>query len=124
VLICNDKIEREIAAMKKITGLLVLLIFILSLQGCANGRSEGCPYCGDLAGGNRWFIAKVTDDHMVMPLCIDCFEANAAGDAGISLNVEDYKVGDIVRITYGGYIMESYPVQISPISVERADIDQ
>ncbi len=107
--------------MKKITGLFVLLIFILSLQGCANGVSEGCPYCGDLAGDNRWFIAKVTDKSMVMPLCEDCFEAKAAGEAGIRLNVSDFAVGDIVRITYGGYIMESYPVQISPISVERAD---
>lgn len=90
---------------------------------CGYAGVTQCPYCGDLSDGNRWFIAKVTSAHMVMPLGTDCFEARSAGDAGISLGVGDYEVGDIVRITYGGYIMESYPVQIAPITIELANIE-
>jgi len=108
----------------------------LTLCGCANGLMEDtpdsskgeCAYCGDLSGGDRWFIAKVTDKYTVMPLGTDCFEAKAAGDAGIRISAASgtleeggFAVGDVIRITYGGEIMESYPVQIAPISMERAD---
>ena len=126
--------------MKKIFGLTLLLMLVLTLCGCANGTMEGppsdvskgeCAYCGDLSGGDRWFIAKVTDQYTVMPLGTDCFEAKAAGDAGIRINAASgtfeeggFAVGDVIRITYGGEIMESYPVQIAPISIERADIGQ
>lgn len=95
---------------------------------CGYAKVSQCPYCGDLAGGNRWFIAKVVSENGVKPLGTDCFEAKAAGSAEIRFNSSDgtlaeggFAVGDVVCITYGGYIMESYPVQISPISVERAD---
>ncbi len=88
---------------------------------CGYAGVRQCPYCGDLSDGNRWFIAEVVSATGVKPLGTDCFEAKAAGEAGISLDVDDYEIGDVVRIIYGGYIMESYPVQIAPISVERAD---
>lgn len=125
--------------MKKIIALTLLLMLVLTLCGCANEFPEGtpgaqkgeCPYCGDLKGGDRWFIAKVTDQGMLMPLGTDCFEAKAAGKAGIRISAASgtleeggFAVGDVIRITYGGEIMESYPVQIAPISIERADIDQ
>ncbi len=77
-----------------------------------------CEYCGKLDGENRWFIAEVISASMVKPLGQGCFEAISAGEAGISLNVSGFAVGDIVRITYGGYIMESYPVQIHADSIE------
>lgn len=122
--------------MKKIIALTLLLMLVLTLCGCANGLLEDtpdsskgeCAYCGDLSGGNRWFIAKVIDQYTVMPLGTDCFEAKAAGDAGIRISAASgtleeggFAVGDVIRITYGGEIMESYPVQIAPISMERAD---
>ena len=77
-----------------------------------------CEYCGKLDGENRWFIAEVVSASMVKPLGKGCFEAISAGEAGISLNVSGFADGDIVRITYGGYIMESYPVQIHADSIE------
>ena len=115
--------------MKRMIALALFMMLTFSFVGCANGvvqdlpglgtdASDACPYCGDLRGGDRWFIAKVTSSHLVMPLGEDCFEATAAGDAGISVNVSSYAVGDTVRITYGGEIMESYPVQIHAISIE------
>lgn len=98
---------------------------------CGYAGVAQCPYCGNLSGGDRWFIAKVTDKYTVMPLGTDCFEAKAAGDAGIRISAASgtleeggFAVGDVIRITYGGEIMESYPVQIAPISIERADIGQ
>ncbi len=84
-----------------------------------------CPYCGKLEGENRWFIAEVMANGMVMPLGTDCFEAVSAMDVGISLHYSAVDgdesrrlaVGEIVRITYNGLIMESYPVQIRADSV-------
>ncbi len=80
-----------------------------------------CEYCGKLDGEKRWFIAEVVSASMVKPLGKGCFEAISAGEAGNSLNVNGFADGDIVRITYGGYIMESYPVQIHADSIEPVE---
>ncbi len=84
-----------------------------------------CPYCGQLEGNDRWFIARVMENGMVMPLGTDCFEATSAMDVGITLHysavdgdeTRRLAVGEIVRITYNGCIMETYPVQIRADSV-------
>ena len=86
----------------------------------ADGSLKSCEYCGKLEGEDRWFIAKVTENLMVMPLGNNCFEAKAAMGAGITLHYSEVdgdpdkklKEGDIVKIEYNGMIMESYPVQI------------
>ncbi len=89
-----------------------------------NGSSQlwhtECEYCGKLGGEDRWFIAKVVSASSVKPLGSGCFEAVSAGDAGMCLNVSNFAPGDIVRITYNGMIMESYPVQIHADSIEPA----
>ena len=87
---------------------------------------NACEYCGKLDVGNRWFIARVVNSNSVKPIGDKCFEAIAAGDAEIDLlNLEKDQFtqmglseGDLVRITYDGYIMESYPVQIRVNSIE------
>ena len=79
-----------------------------------------CRYCGELEGDRRWFIARVMENGMVMPLGTGCFEAASAMDVGISLHYsavdcdESRRLaeGEVVRIAYNGLIMESYPVQI------------
>ncbi len=84
-----------------------------------------CRYCGEQEGDSRWFIARVMENGMVMPLGTDCFEATSAMDAGISLHYSAVDgeagrrlaAGEIVRITYNGLIMETYPVQIRADSV-------
>ena len=84
-----------------------------------------CQYCGELEGDSRWFVARVMENGMVMPLGTDCFEAVSAMDAGISLHYSAVDgdesrrlaAGETVRITYNGLIMESYPVQIRADSV-------
>lgn len=84
-----------------------------------------CPYCGKLEGNDRWFIARVMENGMVMPLGTDCFEATSAMGAGITLHYSAVDgeegrrlvAGEIVRITYNGCIMESYPVQIAALTV-------
>ena len=84
------------------------------------GSHKSCEYCGQLEGNNRWFIAKVTEDLMVIPMGTDCFEAKAAMDAGITLHYSEVngdpnaklRAGDTIDVEYNGMIMESYPVQI------------
>ena len=132
---------------------LLLCAVCLWLTGCAvpsesdaNGTSDAaqtdvggpsaahptggeCRYCGKLEGENRWFIAEVMANGMVMPLGTDCFEAVSAMDAGISLHYSAVdgeagrrlREGEIVRITYNGMIMESYPVQIAATTVTVED---
>ena len=87
---------------------------------------EECDYCGKLDEENRWFIAKVIDSKTVMPIGENCFEAVSAGEAGFEVNFfgenmieqQGFAPGDIVRITYNGYVVETYPGQIYPDSVE------
>lgn len=88
-----------------------------------------CEYCGKLDDENRWFIAKVIDSQTVMPIGEKCFEAVSAGDAGFILDYfgdnlieqQGLVAGDIVRVTYNGYVVETYPCQITPISIEPAE---
>lgn len=88
-----------------------------------------CQFCGKLEGDERWFIARVIDAHSVVPIGVGCFEDAEAGGAWIDLSygsenlIESQGIaqGNVVRVTYGGYVMESYPVQIVPTSVEIAD---
>ena len=134
--------------MKKLFALILALICFFGLIGCANRESEEpeistdaknensgltqhnhteCEFCGDTEDGGRWFIAEAMDSNFVKPLGDGCFEAVAALDAGISLHYsavdgdsnKRLTAGDVVRITYNGMIMESYPVQISADSVEK-----
>lgn len=134
--------------MRKLIVLILALICLIGLIGCEkSGESEAstnantdnsalgqakhseCEFCGDTENGGRWFIAEAMDSNFVKPLGNGCFEAVAALDAGISLHYsaidgESEKrltKGDVVRITYNGLIMESYPVQISADSVEKAE---
>ena len=134
--------------MKKLFALILALICVLGLIGCANRESEEpevstdaktensgltqhnhteCEFCGETEDGGRWFIAEAVDSNFVKPRGSGCFEAVAAMDAGISLHYsavdgdsnKRLTAGDVVRITYNGMIMESYPVQISADSVEK-----
>ena len=59
-----------------------------------------CEYCGQLEGNNRWFIAKVTEDLMVVPLGKDCFEAKAAMDAGITLHYSEVNGDPNAKLEY------------------------
>lgn len=87
---------------------------------------EECDYCGKLDEENRWFIAKVIDSKTVMPIGEKCFETVSAGEAGFEVNFfgenmieqQGLVAGDIVRVTYSGYIVETYPGQIYPDSIE------
>ncbi len=138
----------EIVQMRKLIVLILALICLIGMIGCdKSGESEvstdaktedsiltqhnhtECEFCGDTEDGGRWFIAEAMDPNFVKPLGNGCFEAVAALDAGISLHYsaidgESEKrltKGDVVRITYNGLIMESYPVQISADSVENVE---
>lgn len=87
---------------------------------------EECDYCGNLEGENRWFIAEIIDSKTVKPFGEKCFEAVSAGEAGFEVNFfgenmieqQGFAPGDIVRITYNGYVVETYPGQIYPDSIE------
>ena len=96
----------------------------------ADGSHKKCAFCGLCDGDGRWFIGKVMENHLIMPLGTNCFEKNAAGDAGIDVwykkvdgEERTLTAGEYVCVMYGGYIMESYPVQIGADKVSTVDID-
>ena len=99
------------------------------VPSAAHPTGDECRYCGKLEGENRWFIAEVMANGMVNPLGKDCFETTSAMGAGISVHYSAVdgeagrrlKEGEIVRITYNGCIMESYPVQIAATTVTVED---
>ena len=133
--------------MKKLLLILILILTIFALSSCditdlsategemstsfednstevetyADGSHSSCEYCGQLEGYNRWFIAKITENLMVMPIGNNCFEARSAMDAGIYLSYKEIdgdtnaklKYGDVIKVEYNGMIMETFPVQIS-----------
>lgn len=94
----------------------------------SSGQQEQSQYFGELDKGNRWFLAKATDSKKVVPLGTGYFEANYAEGEGCGIIVHytgidgdsDKKLcnGDIVKITYNGYIIETYPPQIDAIMIE------
>lgn len=95
-----------------------------------DGSHKECAFCGLCDGGGRWFIGKVMENHLIMPLGTNCFEKNAAGDAGIDVwytkvdgEERRLEAGEYVCVMYGGYIMESYPVQINSTEVRTVDIN-
>lgn len=95
----------------------------------AQPTGDECRFCGRLEGNDRWFIAEVMANGMVNPLGKDCFETTSAMGAGITLHYSAVdgeagrrlREGEIVRITYNGCIMESYPVQIAATTVTVED---
>ena len=126
--------------MKESLIAVVLLLGILFMAGCganvekdavadtSSGQQGQSQYFGELDKGNRWFLAKVTDSKKVVPLGTGYFEANYAEGEGCGIIVQytgidgdsDKKLcnGDIVKITYNGYIIETYPPQIDAIMIE------
>ena len=86
-----------------------------------------CDHCGEVGVEHeRWFIAVVMSNGMIMPEGQGCFESVSAMDAGIWLHYSSVdgdeerrlQEGDLIRVTYNGMIMESYPVQINASKVE------
>ncbi len=100
--------------MKKI---MVLLICILTLSGCARtGEKANQPY----------FTAKVAAVYETSLL----IEVTEPGSSGISAgspayigrdaSTESLSAGDIIEIKFNGNVMESYPLQLGEIySVEK-----
>lgn len=85
-----------------------------------------CEFCGYLDGEGRWFVAMVIDAKTVKPLGENCFEAHSAGEAGFRVNFfgenpiekQGLVAGDIVLVTYNGYVVETAQCQIYPDSIE------
>lgn len=95
--------------MKKMVASLMLLFFLI-LTGCQSGETfEGT-------------VIRV-DEYGVV---VEPFEDEEIRRSGteVSVSVEDdmdLEVGDQVRITHEGPVMESHPLQIDLIEIEQID---
>ena len=91
---------------------------------------EKYPHSGTVSGGNypagdemvAWFDATVVSIHsgtILVEAHAESFEGNCSSDQiyvstklYLGTQLENFSVGDAVRITYNGMIAESYPAQI------------
>jgi len=93
--------------MKKVLAAVTLLVFIL-LTGCESGES--------LLGT----VIRMDEETMV----VEPFEGEEIRRSGTEVSVSvpddlDLEVGDQVRVTHEGPVMESHPLQITVIAIEE-----
>lgn len=103
--------------MKKLTSLVLVLVCILGLVGCSQDKPNDNPD-QNISNELYTFKAEVLEVHgeslMVKPE--DGSNELSSSDK-ITFSIKDVfdeevNVGDIVKITYNGIILESYPAQI------------
>ncbi len=109
--------------MKKLITLMLALMCILVLTGCQNLPVENDTPPGVLPNdGNVTFIAQVLEVHsgsyLVQPV-----EGSAELNSADKITVPaqegvNAQVGDYIKITYDGQLMESYPAQIHQATIE------
>ena len=106
---------------KKVLGvILAVLMLSMALASCDN--TDYSEPSGQIAKEKYYFHAIVVEvyDRSIMVTPVEgATEGNSSGLISVSLTlksgdvVEGIEVGDKVRITYNGQIMESYPAQIA-----------
>lgn len=109
--------------MKKIFAIILALACIMALAGCQSLPVDNDTPPGVLpSDGNVTFIAKVLEVHsgnyLVQPV-EGSAELNSADKITVpaqeSVNAQ---VGDYIKVTYDGQLMESYPAQIHRATIE------
>lgn len=102
---------------KNIMSLLMIMLMVASLVGCATNASTEETY------SFKGIIASI-DGLSAIVTPNEGEDIRKSGDAVVVYfsNVENAKrfnVGDELTVTYDGAIMESYPLQINEISIEK-----
>lgn len=109
--------------MKKIFAIILALMCILALAGCQNLPADNDTPPGVLpSDGNVTFIAQVLEVHAGSYL-IQPVEGSAELNSADKITVPaqdgvNAQVGDYIKVTYDGQLMESYPAQIHRATIE------
>lgn len=109
--------------MKKIFAIILALMCIMALAGCQSLPANNDTPPGVLpSDGNVTFIAKVLEVHsgnyLVQPV-EGSVELNSADKITVPVQSGvNAQVGDYIKVTYNGQLMESYPAQIHQATIE------
>ena len=93
--------------MKKI--FLFILFFLLTLMACSTDESN-----------NSRFIGKVSDKfESSYTIKVLQGEILSSGDS-VSISSDlNYEIGDLIEVEYTGSVMESYPLQVNVINLNK-----
>lgn len=102
--------------MKKLIIILCIMVLALGMAAC----EKEVPITNVTFSGE---IIEIQESSAI----IEVFEGEAIRSSGdkvsidISQNDDTFAVGDIVKVTYDGSVMESYPLQVNVIKLEKVE---
>lgn len=109
--------------MKKIFAIILALACIMALAGCQSLPVDNDTPPGVFpSDGNVTFVAQVLEVHAGSYL-IQPVEGSAELNSADKITVPaqdgvNAQVGDYIKVTYDGQLMESYPAQIHRATIE------
>jgi len=98
--------------MKKNIVFFLVIVVLFSLVSCGK-KEEESSFIGK--------VAEVSETHVIVTPNMSESIRNA-GDAvrvDLKYSKEVLAVGDSIRVTYVGAIMESYPLQVNVVKIEK-----
>lgn len=122
--------------MKKIWKLFTLCIIVLSFAACGSpntGNGNSTSYGDNTDSAETVYfeatVLEITETSLLVEPMENSEELKSADQISVSLSglesseldalLSELKAGDIVRIEYNGMIAESYPAQITGLSVRK-----
>ncbi len=97
-----------------------ILIFSLAIILIISVICIYCIYNKESVSSFRGKVVEVGTTSVIVEPFVGESIRKSSDKVAVSIidNKVKYKVGDIVKVTYTGEVMESYPVQINEISIE------
>lgn len=104
--------------MKKLIAVILVLVCIISLVACDNNSEKGSFKVNDIYQFKAT-ILEIYESSLLVKPANGTTELNSSDKIVVSTqNADksiDWKVGDLVLITYSGVILESYPAQLHQV---------
>ena len=112
--------------MKKLIALVLALVCVLCLSACDGKAGKDFDKADDLHQFDAT-ILEIHDNHFLVEPCVGMNELKSADKIEVSTQNADksveWKVGDLVLITYDGVILETYPARLNQVyKVEKGTL--
>lgn len=109
--------------MKKIIKYVCLVIIVGTLlSGCKADNNQSDKQQEDLTEKFEGSIEEMNEKIVIVKIDEGWNISNSGDRVSVDTSVNDketFQIGDRVRVTYDGRIMESYPLGIFTISIEK-----
>jgi hypothetical protein len=119
----NEQLKGNMITKKPIFLLFALLI-VFSMFGCTNA-GDARPSVDEPSKNERVSFTGVISEINGSNAIVDVNEGEPIRSSGdkVSITIEEgaFAVGDVVVVVHSPEVMESYPLQINMISIEKVD---